>query len=88
MANALIILNPLIGTSACSETADLGVTRVTRPAAKVAALTTDLPLFPSAETPEAEWYERHLSSQDVCRPFLVVEDPTGTAADIYSDTRC
>lgn len=85
--NLLVIVALGIGISACSRTAELGVTHVTQAGVDVAALPTALPLFPSA-TPEATWYERHFSSQDGCRPFLVVEDPTGTAADIYSDTRC
>lgn len=85
---ALVILSLALAISACSQNADLGVTRKTRPAVDVVVLPANLAFHGSAATKETRWYERHPSFEGVCRPFLVVEGPTGTAADIYADTRC
>jgi hypothetical protein len=84
----LVILALPLAISACSQAADLGVTRITWPAVEVAVLPADLALHGSAAMNETRWYERHPSFEGVCRPFLVVEAPTGTTADIYADTRC
>jgi hypothetical protein len=88
LRNPLVVLFLALGISACSQAVDLGVTRVTQLAVDVAALPADLPPHGLAAMKETRWYERHPSFAGVCRPFLVVEGPTGTTADFYADTRC
>jgi len=82
----------LLMSAACTIDPNMGVQTVYRDAADVAGPVAGVPKQASvapAAAADRKWYARYLRNPDPCnRPFLVVEHPDGSAADIYHDTRC